>query len=78
MASAPFWIAMICQIVIVIGYFWFYRKEQLGKSCCVVRWLRAILTCLSQRDHDHDNIWTTELVLELYPRTIHYLFGHSL
>lgn len=30
MASAPFWIAMICQIVIVIGYFWFYRKEQLG------------------------------------------------
>ena len=31
MASAPFWIAMICQIVIVIGYFWFYRKEQLGE-----------------------------------------------
>lgn len=21
---------MICQIIIVIGYFWFYRKEQLG------------------------------------------------
>jgi hypothetical protein len=33
MASAPFWIAMICQIVIVIGYFWFYRKEQLGTYC---------------------------------------------
>ncbi|EKM55582.1 glycosyltransferase family 5 protein [Phanerochaete carnosa HHB-10118-sp] len=31
MASAPFWIAMICQIVIVIGYFWFYRKEQLAR-----------------------------------------------
>ena len=30
MASAPFWIALICQIVIVLGYFWFYRKEQLG------------------------------------------------
>ena len=30
MASAPFWVAMICQIIIVIGYFWFYRKEQLG------------------------------------------------
>jgi hypothetical protein len=30
MASAPFWIALICQIIIVIGYFWFYRKEQLG------------------------------------------------
>jgi hypothetical protein len=35
MASAPFWIALICQIVIVLGYFWFYRKEQLGKSSCV-------------------------------------------
>lgn len=35
MASAPFWIALICQIVIVLGYFWFYRKEQLGKFSCV-------------------------------------------
>ncbi|KAJ3541757.1 hypothetical protein NM688_g6042 [Phlebia brevispora] len=31
MASAPFWVAMICQIIIVIGYFWFYRKEQLAR-----------------------------------------------
>ncbi|EGO18524.1 glycoside hydrolase family 13/glycosyltransferase family 5 protein [Serpula lacrymans var. lacrymans S7.9] len=31
MASAPFWVALICQIVIVIGYFWFYRKEQLSR-----------------------------------------------
>ncbi|KAH7926306.1 glycoside hydrolase family 13/glycosyltransferase family 5 protein [Leucogyrophana mollusca] len=31
MASAPFWIALICQLVIVIGYFWFYRKEQLAR-----------------------------------------------
>ncbi|KAF8522241.1 glycoside hydrolase family 13 and glycosyltransferase family 5 protein [Hysterangium stoloniferum] len=31
MEFAPFWIAMICQIVIVIGYFWFYRKEQLSR-----------------------------------------------
>ncbi|KAJ8584921.1 glycoside hydrolase family 13/glycosyltransferase family 5 protein [Rhizopogon salebrosus TDB-379] len=31
MASAPFWIALICQIVIVLGYFWFYRKEQLAR-----------------------------------------------
>lgn len=30
MASAPFWVALICQLIIVIGYFWFYRKEQLG------------------------------------------------
>ncbi|KAG8847333.1 Cell wall alpha-1,3-glucan synthase ags1 [Serendipita sp. 411] len=31
MASGPFWIAMICQLVIVVGYFWFYRKEQLSR-----------------------------------------------
>ncbi|PVF98937.1 putative cell wall alpha-1,3-glucan synthase [Serendipita vermifera] len=31
MASGPFWVAMLCQIVIVVGYFWFYRKEQLGE-----------------------------------------------
>ncbi|KAM5531218.1 hypothetical protein V8D89_015136, partial [Ganoderma adspersum] len=31
LASAPFWVALVCQLVIVIGYFWFYRKEQLGK-----------------------------------------------
>ena len=31
MASAPFWIALTCQLIIVIGYFWFYRKEQLCK-----------------------------------------------
>jgi len=32
MASAPFWVALACQLIIVVGYFWFYRKEQLGKS----------------------------------------------
>ncbi|KAF8550287.1 glycoside hydrolase family 13/glycosyltransferase family 5 protein [Imleria badia] len=31
MANAPFWIALFCQIVIVLGYFWFYRKEQLAR-----------------------------------------------
>jgi len=31
MASAPFWIALTCQLVIVVGYFWFYRKEQLAR-----------------------------------------------
>lgn len=30
-ASVPFWIALVCQIVIVVGYFWYYRKEQLCK-----------------------------------------------
>lgn len=31
MALPLFWIALLCQIIIVIGYFWFYRKEQLCK-----------------------------------------------
>jgi len=29
-ASVPFWVALVCQIVVVVGYFWYYRKEQLG------------------------------------------------
>ncbi|KAG2142801.1 uncharacterized protein EDB93DRAFT_1157751 [Suillus bovinus] len=32
MASAPFWMALVCQIIIVLGYFWFYRKEQLDRD----------------------------------------------
>ena len=48
LASAPFWIALICQIIIVIGYFWFYRKEQLGKypsiSSCVTQTLTFLLS----------------------------------
>ena len=39
MANAPFWLALICQLVIVIGYFWFYRKEQLGA------FIDALLPC---------------------------------
>ncbi|KAG8940827.1 Cell wall alpha-1,3-glucan synthase ags1 [Tulasnella sp. 424] len=31
MANWPFWIALVCQLVIVFGYFWFYRKEQLSR-----------------------------------------------
>ncbi|KAH9981170.1 modular protein with glycoside hydrolase family 13 and glycosyltransferase family 5 domains [Lactifluus volemus] len=29
MASPVFWVALCCQLIIVFGYFWFYRKEQL-------------------------------------------------
>ncbi len=32
MALPLFWIALLCQIIIVLGYFWFYRKEQLCES----------------------------------------------
>ncbi|KAJ7774879.1 modular protein with glycoside hydrolase family 13 and glycosyltransferase family 5 domains [Mycena metata] len=31
MAEPMFWIALICQLIVVIGYFWFYRKEQLAR-----------------------------------------------
>ncbi|KAF8625783.1 hypothetical protein AX15_005173 [Amanita polypyramis BW_CC] len=31
MALPLFWIALLCQLVIVTGYFWFYRKEQLAR-----------------------------------------------
>ncbi|KAF8163338.1 modular protein with glycoside hydrolase family 13 and glycosyltransferase family 5 domains [Crassisporium funariophilum] len=30
MALPLFWIALVSQLIIVFGYFWFYRKEQLG------------------------------------------------
>ena len=29
-ASVLFWVVLVCQIVVVVGYFWYYRKEQLG------------------------------------------------
>ncbi|KAE9409703.1 modular protein with glycoside hydrolase family 13 and glycosyltransferase family 5 domains [Gymnopus androsaceus JB14] len=31
MAEPMFWIALICQLIVVVGYFWFYRKEQLSR-----------------------------------------------
>ncbi|KAJ7111552.1 modular protein with glycoside hydrolase family 13 and glycosyltransferase family 5 domains [Mycena crocata] len=31
MAEPMFWIALICQLIVVIGYFFFYRKEQLAR-----------------------------------------------
>jgi len=45
LASAPFWIALTCQLVIVIGYFWFYRKEQLGESTSLFCPRSSMLTC---------------------------------
>jgi len=29
--SIQFWVALGCQLIIVVGYFWFYRKEQLSR-----------------------------------------------
>ena len=52
MAEPPFWIALICQLVIVIGYFWFYRKEQLGAF--VDDLLSSAINENPTPQHDHD------------------------
>ncbi|CED84497.1 modular protein with glycoside hydrolase family 13 and glycosyltransferase family 5 domains [Phaffia rhodozyma] len=31
MASGAFWAGLLCQILIVVGYFWFYRRETLSR-----------------------------------------------
>ena len=54
MASAPFWIALICQLIIVLGYFWFYRKEQLGKATWIVPLPYKWLIRVSQHDRSRD------------------------
>lgn len=51
MASAPFWVALICQLIIVIGYFWFYRKEQLGTLIDLLCGVTFANLC-SQHAHD--------------------------
>jgi alpha-1,3-glucan synthase len=30
-ASPMFWLCLVCQLVIVAGYFWFYRREELAR-----------------------------------------------
>lgn len=55
MATAPFWLALICQIIIVIGYFWFYRKEQLGMSHGFRLPYRLLNPARLQHDHDREH-----------------------
>jgi len=54
-ASVPFWIALVCQIVIVGGYFWYYRKEQLGTSYRAMLIVAIVISDFSflQRGHKH-------------------------
>ena len=47
MASAPFWIALMSQLIIVVGYFWFYRKEQLGELMVPCAMTRVDSLCYS-------------------------------
>lgn len=46
-----FWIALICQLIIVWGYFWFYRKEQLGQSFSIEEPYLESDIGIIQRDH---------------------------
>ncbi|KIK71072.1 glycosyltransferase family 5 protein [Collybiopsis luxurians FD-317 M1] len=31
MVSAMFWLCLVCQLIVVAGYFWFYRREELAR-----------------------------------------------
>lgn len=51
MALPLFWIALICQLVIVLGYFWFYRKEQLGMLLSCISNATQLKSAFLQHDH---------------------------
>lgn len=55
LASWAFWLCLACQIVIVIGYFIFFRKEQLVSHKCDIggSWTTLILGRLSSRRANH-------------------------
>jgi alpha-1,3-glucan synthase len=77
MAAAPFWIALICQLIIVVGYFWFYRKEQLGT---LVNDFSPVATAnegiVSQPDHDlRSFIYVTYYTRLESHRTAFHLLG---
>jgi alpha-1,3-glucan synthase len=44
--SVPFWIGLVCQIVVVVGYFWYYRKEQLGTWHCLALVMMIVVSDL--------------------------------
>jgi hypothetical protein len=49
-----FWIALICQLIIGWGYFWFYRKEQLGQSFSIV--VIYLESDIGMIQHDHNGL----------------------
>lgn len=55
MAEPPFWIALICQLIIVVGYFWFYRKEQLGMFMDVFLLSRLLIRLVHSPTMIHDH-----------------------
>jgi alpha-1,3-glucan synthase len=56
-----FWIALICQLVIVWGYFWFYRKEQLGQSFSMKEtYLESDMWVIQ---HDHKGLFSPSIFI---------------
>lgn len=49
LAVPLFWVALVSQLIIVWGYFWFYRKEQLGQSFSL-----TILRTVPNIQYQHD------------------------
>jgi hypothetical protein len=69
LAEWAFWVALICQIIIVIGYFVFFRKEQLVRRLCLTDFVHQGLFTnaehLSLRLHraSHSRTWTLPIPL---------------
>lgn len=36
-----FWVALVCQIIIIVGYFIFFRKEQLVRLLSSWYWIQS-------------------------------------
>jgi hypothetical protein len=70
LAEWAFWVALICQIIIVIGYFVFFRKEQLVRRLCLTDFVHRGLCTNAEhlllRPHraSHSRTWT--LFIPLY------------
>lgn len=56
MVEPLFWVCLICQLIIVAGYFWFYRREELGKLAWNSLTLLKLLNSPLQRDHNYHKI----------------------
>lgn len=64
-ASPMFWLCLVCQLIIVVGYFWFYRREELGELITYPRCF-YVANCLSQHDHNlaGNKIYVVEYMIQ--------------